>query len=161
MGLSILSDWLVPWRRDRESFCVSPLQVSSVDLPAVSPHLPGPTGERCVQLAVDTYMEIHQTGGGINFVVERKRRASEEELFSSFQQRLQCIMRAGTTLVGCKSGYGLDLETELKILRVVQCVWRELDIGISGTYAGLTQLPQQRGPGFNSVIENEEGTACT
>ncbi|ERE91831.1 putative imidazolonepropionase [Cricetulus griseus] len=62
-----------------------------------------------------TYMDIHQAGGGINFTVERTRQASEEELFCSFQERLQCMMRAGTTLVECKSGYGLNLETELKI----------------------------------------------
>ena len=41
-------------------------------------------------------MDIHQAGGGINFTVERTRQASEEELYSSFQKRLGCMMRAGT-----------------------------------------------------------------
>ncbi|ERE91833.1 putative imidazolonepropionase [Cricetulus griseus] len=71
--------------------------------------------EFAMKLAGATYMDIHQAGGGINFTVERTRQASEEELFCSFQERLQCMMRAGTTLVECKSGYGLNLETELKI----------------------------------------------
>lgn len=87
-------------------------------------------------------MEIHQAGGGIHFTVERTRQASEEELFRSFQQRLQCMKRAGTTLVECKSGYGLDLETELKMLRVIERARRELDIGISATYCGAHSVPK-------------------
>uniref|UniRef100_A0A2K5E798 Probable imidazolonepropionase n=1 Tax=Aotus nancymaae TaxID=37293 RepID=A0A2K5E798_AOTNA len=93
-------------------------------------------------LAGATYMEIHQAGGGIHFTVERTRQASEEELFRSFQQRLQCMMRAGTTLVECKSGYGLDLETELKMLRVIERARRELDMGISTTYCGAHSVPK-------------------
>jgi imidazolonepropionase len=81
-------------------------------------------------------MEIHQAGGGINFTVERTRQASEEELFCSFRQRLECMMRAGTTLVECKSGYGLDLDTELKMLRVLERARRELHVDISVTYCG-------------------------
>ncbi|ELW61513.1 putative imidazolonepropionase [Tupaia chinensis] len=84
--------------------------------------------EFAMKLAGATYMDIHQAGGGINFTVERTRQASEAELFSSFQQRLQCMMRAGTTLVECKSGYGLNLETELKMLRVIERARRELDL---------------------------------
>uniref|UniRef100_A0A8D0S9E3 Probable imidazolonepropionase n=1 Tax=Sus scrofa TaxID=9823 RepID=A0A8D0S9E3_PIG len=89
--------------------------------------------EFAMKLAGATYMEIHQAGGGINFTVERTRQASEEELFRSLQQRLGCMMRAGSTLVECKSGYGLSLETELKMLRVIERARRELDIGISAT----------------------------
>uniref|UniRef100_A0A2K5YF04 imidazolonepropionase n=1 Tax=Mandrillus leucophaeus TaxID=9568 RepID=A0A2K5YF04_MANLE len=98
--------------------------------------------EFAMKLAGATYMEIHQAGGGIHFTVERTRQASEEELFRSFQQRLQCMMRAGTTLVECKSGYGLDLETELKMLRVIERARRELDIGISATYCGAHSVPK-------------------
>lgn len=87
-------------------------------------------------------MDIHQAGGGINFTVERTRQASEEELYSSFQQRLGCMMRAGTTLVECKSGYGLSLETELKMLRVIERARQELDIGISATYCGAHSVPK-------------------
>uniref|UniRef100_A0A8D1VYZ0 imidazolonepropionase n=1 Tax=Sus scrofa TaxID=9823 RepID=A0A8D1VYZ0_PIG len=81
--------------------------------------------EFAMKLAGATYMEIHQAGGGINFTVERTRQASEEELFRSLQQRLGCMMRAGSTLVECKSGYGLSLETELKMLRVIERARRE------------------------------------
>uniref|UniRef100_A0A671G1S7 Probable imidazolonepropionase n=1 Tax=Rhinolophus ferrumequinum TaxID=59479 RepID=A0A671G1S7_RHIFE len=98
--------------------------------------------EFAMKLAGATYMDIHQAGGGINFTVERTRQASEEELFSSFQQRLQCMKRAGTTLVECKSGYGLNLETELKMLRVIERARRELDVGISATYCGAHSVPK-------------------
>lgn len=87
-------------------------------------------------------MEIHQAGGGINFTVERTRQASEEELFGTFQQRLQSMLRAGTTLVECKSGYGLNLDTELKMLRVIERARRQMAIGISATYCGAHSVPK-------------------
>eukprot|EP00069_Balaena_mysticetus_P022253 bmy_13866T0 len=98
--------------------------------------------EFAMKLAGATYMDIHQAGGGISFTVERTRQASEEALFSSFRQRLGCMMRAGTTLAECKSGYGLSLETELKMLRVIERARRELDIGISATYCGAHSVPK-------------------
>ncbi|KAK7824921.1 hypothetical protein U0070_014127 [Myodes glareolus] len=98
--------------------------------------------EFAMKLAGATYMDIHQAGGGINFTVEHTRQASEEELFGSFRQRLQCMMRAGTTLVECKSGYGLNLETELKMLRVIERARRELPLGISATYCGAHSVPK-------------------
>ncbi|XP_006888629.1 PREDICTED: probable imidazolonepropionase [Elephantulus edwardii] len=98
--------------------------------------------EFAMKLAGASYMDIHQAGGGINFTVECTRRASEEELFDSFQQRLLCMMRAGTTLVECKSGYGLELQTELKMLRVIARAQRELDVGISATYCGAHSVPK-------------------
>ncbi|XP_008567285.1 PREDICTED: probable imidazolonepropionase [Galeopterus variegatus] len=105
--------------------------------------------EFAMKLAGATYMDIHQAGGGIHFTVECTRQASEEELFISLQQRrlpglwrLQCMVRAGTTLVECKSGYGLNLETELKMLRVIERARRELDIDISATYCGAHSVPK-------------------
>ncbi|XP_027449044.1 probable imidazolonepropionase isoform X3 [Zalophus californianus] len=98
--------------------------------------------EFAMKLAGATYMDIHRAGGGINFTVEHTRQASEEELFCSFQERLQRMMRAGTTLVECKSGYGLNLETELKMLRVIERARRQLPIGISATYCGAHSVPK-------------------
>lgn len=87
-------------------------------------------------------MEIHQAGGGIHFTVEHTRKATEDELFTSFQQRLGRMLRAGSTLVECKSGYGLDWETELKMLRVMERAKRSMDIGISSTYCGAHAVPR-------------------
>ncbi|KAM4882269.1 putative imidazolonepropionase isoform 2-T2 [Thomomys bottae] len=98
--------------------------------------------EFAMKLSGATYMDIHRAGGGIHFTVERTRQASEEALFLALQQRLECMMRAGTTLVECKSGYGLDLETELKMLRVIERARRELPLGISATYCGAHAVPK-------------------
>uniref|UniRef100_A0A8B9VG47 Probable imidazolonepropionase n=1 Tax=Anas zonorhyncha TaxID=75864 RepID=A0A8B9VG47_9AVES len=93
-------------------------------------------------LAGASYMEIHQAGGGIHFTVEHTRKATEEELFNTFKHRLERMRRAGSTLVECKSGYGLNLETELKMLRVIERAKQSMDIGISSTYCGAHSVPK-------------------
>ena len=65
-------------------------------------------------------MDIHNAGGGIGFTVERVREASEEELYTSLRKRLLRMLRSGTTLVEAKSGYGLEVESEMKMLRVIE-----------------------------------------
>ncbi|KAM9311676.1 putative imidazolonepropionase [Gastrophryne carolinensis] len=98
--------------------------------------------EFAMKLAGATYMDIHQAGGGIHFTVDKTEAASEEELYNSFKERLERMLRTGTTLVECKSGYGLKLETELKMLRVIERAQRELDIDISSTYCGAHSVPK-------------------
>ncbi|KAM4035947.1 putative imidazolonepropionase [Anomaloglossus baeobatrachus] len=112
--------------------------------------------EFAMKLAGASYMDIHQAGGGINFTVEHTEAATEEELFISFKQRLERMLRAGTTLVECKSGYGLKLETELKMLRVIAQAQKKLDIGISCTYCGAHSVPKGRTAeqAADDIIEN-------
>ncbi|XP_063780924.1 probable imidazolonepropionase [Pseudophryne corroboree] len=112
--------------------------------------------EFAMKLAGATYMDIHQAGGGIHFTVEHTEAASEEELFCSFRQRLDRMLRCGTTLVECKSGYGLKLETELKMLRVIERAQREMDIGISPTYCGAHSVPKGKTveEATNDIIEH-------
>uniref|UniRef100_A0A8B9E0F1 Probable imidazolonepropionase n=1 Tax=Anser cygnoides TaxID=8845 RepID=A0A8B9E0F1_ANSCY len=98
--------------------------------------------EFAMKLAGASYMEIHQAGGGIHFTVEHTRKATEEELFNTFKHRLERMRRAGSTLVECKSGYGLNLETELKMLRVIERAKQSMDIGISSTYCGAHSVPK-------------------
>nr|XP_033807415.1 probable imidazolonepropionase [Geotrypetes seraphini] len=98
--------------------------------------------EFAMKLAGATYMEIHEAGGGIHYTVEHTKNALEEELFNSFQHRLLRMLHAGTTLAECKSGYGLALDTELKMLRVIERARRELDIGVSSTYCGAHSVPK-------------------
>ncbi|XP_019625373.1 PREDICTED: probable imidazolonepropionase [Branchiostoma belcheri] len=98
--------------------------------------------EFAMKLAGATYMEVHKAGGGINFTVEHTRRASEDELYTLFRDRLLRMVRAGTTLVECKSGYGLEVETEMKMLRVIQRAKRELPIEISSTFCGAHSVPR-------------------
>ncbi|XP_060699259.1 probable imidazolonepropionase [Hemiscyllium ocellatum] len=102
--------------------------------------------EFAMKLAGASYMEIHRAGGGIHFTVEHTRKASEEELFEKLRGRLWRMVRTGTTLVECKTGYGLNLETETKMLRVIERARRELDISISSTYCGAHSVPRGKTP---------------
>jgi imidazolonepropionase len=63
-------------------------------------------------------MDIHKMGGGIGFTVEHTKQSSLEELKSLLIERLNRMLRYGTTLVEAKSGYGLETETEMKMLQV-------------------------------------------
>uniref|UniRef100_A0A3Q2FY18 Probable imidazolonepropionase n=1 Tax=Cyprinodon variegatus TaxID=28743 RepID=A0A3Q2FY18_CYPVA len=76
--------------------------------------------EFAMKLAGATYMEVHRAGGGIHYTVEHTRAAAALDLLTSLKSRLQRMQRAGTTLVECKSGYGLELQTELKMLEVIE-----------------------------------------
>lgn len=95
-----------------------------------------------LQLAGATYMDVHRAGGGIHFTVEHTRAAGSSELLASLSSRLTRMQRAGTTLVECKSGYGLELQTELKMLEVIEEARRKLPINISSTYCGAHAVPK-------------------
>ncbi|XP_055053164.2 probable imidazolonepropionase [Misgurnus anguillicaudatus] len=98
--------------------------------------------EFAMKLAGATYMEVHEAGGGIHFTVAHTRTASEQHLLEGLKSRLERMLRAGTTLVECKSGYGLELDTELKMLRVINSARKSLSIGISATYCGAHAVPK-------------------
>jgi imidazolonepropionase len=66
------------------------------------------------------YEEIAAAGGGIRSTVRKTRAASEDDLFEGARRRMKWFLRNGTTTVEAKSGYGLSLESELKILRVIR-----------------------------------------
>jgi len=71
------------------------------------------------RLRGETYMEIANSGGGINSTVRATRQATAEELLATTTARLDTFLRHGTTTIEAKSGYGLDLETELRMLEVI------------------------------------------
>lgn len=98
--------------------------------------------EFAMKLAGATYMDVHRAGGGIHFTVEHTRAAKASDLLSSLSSRLVRMQRAGTTLVECKSGYGLDLQTEVKMLEVIEEAHRTLPINISSTYCGAHAVPK-------------------
>jgi imidazolonepropionase len=74
--------------------------------------------EHALKLAGATYEDVHAAGGGIGFTVQATRAASEAQLLASTLQRLDAMLRGGTTSCEIKTGYGLDWATELKMLRV-------------------------------------------
>ena len=87
-------------------------------------------------------MEVHAAGGGINFTVEHTRKATESELYSSLVQRLHTMLSSGTTCVECKSGYGLDVDTEMKMLSVINTARKEMPVTVSCTYCGAHAVPK-------------------
>ncbi|XP_047431214.1 probable imidazolonepropionase [Mugil cephalus] len=108
--------------------------------------------EFAMKLAGATYMDVHRAGGGIHFTVEHTRAAAAPDLLASLRDRLVRMQRAGTTLVECKSGYGLELQTELKMLEVIEEAGRSLPISISSTYCGAHAVP--RGKTVAEATEN-------
>ncbi len=90
-----------------------------------------------------SYEEIQRRGGGIASTVRATRTASEQELFQSGSKRLQALLQEGLTTVEIKSGYGLDLETELKMLRVAGRLGQSLPVTVCPTYLGAHALPRE------------------
>eukprot|EP00126_Sphaerothecum_destruens_P006084 Sdes_comp19206_c1_seq1m10069 len=108
------------------------------------------SGDRCHEFAMKlegaTYMQIHEAGGGIGFTVKHTRESSLEELKNSFRERLHRMIQHGTTLVECKSGYGLDLETEVKMLKAIHQVKQNHPIFVRTTYLGAHSVPKNSTP---------------
>ncbi|XP_061770129.1 probable imidazolonepropionase [Nerophis ophidion] len=98
--------------------------------------------EFAMKLAGATYMDVHRAGGGIHFTVAHTRAAAAPDLLASLSGRLERMRRAGTTLVEVKSGYGLELQAELKMLEVVEEARRKVAINISSTYCGAHAVPK-------------------
>lgn len=88
-----------------------------------------------------SYQQISAQGGGINATVSATRRASAEQLFRVAQARMVQLKNEGVTLLEIKSGYGLDLATEEKILRVVSALAAENIIEISPTLLAAHATP--------------------
>lgn len=88
-----------------------------------------------------TYQEIAARGGGIKSTVRATRAATEEELFESGKRYANWFLRCGTTTVEAKSGYGLTLDDELKILRAIKQLDRELPLRYVPTFLGAHDVP--------------------
>eukprot|EP01124_Arcella_intermedia_P031403 TRINITY_DN7071_c0_g1_i2.p1 TRINITY_DN7071_c0_g1~~TRINITY_DN7071_c0_g1_i2.p1 ORF type:complete len:354 (-),score=51.81 TRINITY_DN7071_c0_g1_i2:370-1431(-) len=95
-----------------------------------------------LKLAGATYLDIHSMGGGIGFTVSKTKEASEEELLSLLMGRLERMLRQGTALLEAKSGYGLDKESELKLLRVLKRAQDGSRMDISATFLGAHSVPK-------------------
>ncbi|MDA9262064.1 imidazolonepropionase, partial [Flavobacteriales bacterium] len=83
-----------------------------------------------------TYEEVAARGGGILNSAKRLQHATEEELYQAAWNRLDEIKSMGTGAVEIKSGYGLSLDAELKILRVIKRLKAESDLTIKATFLG-------------------------
>ncbi|MGE8372266.1 MAG: imidazolonepropionase [Pseudomonas putida] len=101
------------------------------------------SGEFEQRLQGVSYAEIAAQGGGIASTVRATRAASEDELFASACQRVQALMRDGVTTLEVKSGYGLDLANERKMLRVARRLADELPLAVRATCLAAHALPPE------------------
>ena len=112
------------------------------------------SGEFEQRLQGVSYAEIAAAGGGIASTVRATRAASEDELFASARERLICLLRDGVTSVEIKSGYGLSLESERKILRVIRRLGQELPVTVRSTCLAAHALPPEFKDRADDYIEH-------
>jgi len=114
--------------------------------------------EFSMRLAGMPYLDILKAGGGILSSVKSVRAASEEELFRFSRGLLSTTLQYGTTTVEIKSGYGLDVETELKMLRVIERLGKETLQNVVATFMGAHAVPMEHKPnpdGYVALVEDE------
>jgi imidazolonepropionase len=90
-----------------------------------------------------TYRQIAERGGGIRSTVRKTRAASEEQLFQAALTRVRWLLEHGTTTIEAKSGYGLSVEDEIKILRVIRRLNDETPLDLVPTFLGAHEVPDE------------------
>lgn len=100
-------------------------------------------GEFEKRLQGTSYMDIMNAGGGIHATMRMTREATEEELVEQTTKRLDSFLEHGVTTVEGKSGYGMNLETELKQLKVMQRLNAEHPIDLVPTFMGAHAVPSE------------------
>jgi imidazolonepropionase len=111
-----------------------------------------------MRAAGKTYQEIAEAGGGIKSTVRKTRAASEDELFEASKRYCDWFLRTGTTTVEAKSGYGLTLEDEVKMLRVIRRLNEETPLHYVPTFLGAHTVPDEfkgNAAGYVDLIVNE------
>ena len=105
-----------------------------------------------------TYQEIASRGGGILNSAQKLGTASEQELFDNAIQRINEVISQGTGAIEIKSGYGLTLESELKMLRVIKRIKENCNVEVKATFLGAHAVPtmfQGKKPEYINLIINE------
>ena len=100
-----------------------------------------------------TYEEIANRGGGILNSAKKLNETSEEEIYSQSEKRLEEVMRQGTGAVEIKSGYGLTVEGELKMLRVIKRLAENYPIAIKSTFLGAHAFPVEYKENHSAYID--------
>ncbi len=96
--------------------------------------------KRCAGI---NYQEISAQGGGIRSTVRKTRAATEEQLFAAASRHVQWFLHGGTTTVEAKSGYGLTVDDELKILRVIRRIGQTTPLRTVPTFLGAHEIPEE------------------
>jgi len=124
----------------------------------VDPHthpvfLNGREDEFAMRLAGKTYEEIAEMGGGINSSIKGVRNASKDELVERVKKRMDRFLKLGTTTIEAKSGYGLNIESELKSLKVLHEVNLNHEIDIIPTFLGAHAFPPEFANDQNRYVD--------
>ena len=90
-----------------------------------------------------TYQEIAERGGGILNSSKKLQNKPENELFEDAEKRLKELIKNGTGAIEIKSGYGLTLESELKILRVIKKLKEKFSLPVKATFLGAHAIPNE------------------
>ncbi len=101
------------------------------------------SGEFEARLQGATYEEIAQKGGGIRTTMAATREASEEDLFQTASGRLRRLLAEGVTTVEIKSGYGMETDTELRMLRAARRLAEKHPVDVQTTFLGAHVLPPE------------------
>jgi imidazolonepropionase len=96
-----------------------------------------------LKLAGVPYLEILRRGGGIFYTVEQTRKASVDQLVVQSKKRLDTMLRHGTTTCEAKTGYGLDVKNELKLLKVQKKLSETHPMGLVSTFLGAHAIPKE------------------
>ncbi len=112
------------------------------------------SGEFEQRLQGVSYADIAAAGGGIASTVRATRAASEEELLASASQRVRALLRDGVTTIEIKSGYGLDLANERKMLRVIRRLGESLPVTVRSTCLAAHALPPEYAGRSDAYIEH-------
>jgi imidazolonepropionase len=97
-----------------------------------------------LKLSGVSYLEILRRGGGIFYTVKETRKASSAQLLQQSKKRLDKMLSYGTTSCEAKTGYGLDVENEMKLLRVQKKLQETHPIGLISTFLGAHAIPKQQ-----------------
>jgi imidazolonepropionase len=100
-----------------------------------------------------SYEEIARQGNGILSTVKATREANEQALVDTTQPRLKALMAEGTTTIEIKSGYGLDIETEAKMLRVARSLGGTNPVTVATTFLGAHAVPAEYAGRSDDYIE--------
>ena len=104
-------------------------------------------GDRAIEFELRsggaTYEELHAAGGGILSTVSATRAGSEEDLRSAVERHLGWMLEHGTLTAEVKSGYGLDRETELKMLRAIRSAAEDHPVDVHPTFLGAHTVPKE------------------
>lgn len=90
-----------------------------------------------------SYLEILQRGGGIFYTVDKTRKASPAQLLQQSKKRLDTMLRHGTTSCEAKTGYGLDVDSEMKLLKVQKKLAETHQMDLVSTFLGAHAIPKQ------------------